>query len=544
MTVKCKICNKEMPKQITNTHLKIHSMTTTEYKALYGKDALLCSEFRRQLSDRNTGKNNPNFGKKWSNDQKNAMSKKQKGIIPWNKGTALSGNHLEIAQRGVKKREGRYTTGELIRHVSKSKTKEQKKILSIKQQEYAKNNPEEMSQRAYKAIETRRKNGHDLAFFRNKTHSEGTKQKLSVISKDKGVSKTEKSKQRITNNAALANCIILSFNGKLVNLKCTRCEYEFTLGKQCFNDTKNKIERCPSCYPYIPNKRSAGEQELYSFIESLGVKAIPNHRLIFGKKEIDIYLPDHNIAIEYNGLYWHSEKLLESIGYSKTKDNEKRIELNNLGIRYIAIFEDEWLNQTEIVKSRLSNLLQKTSIIVYARKCKISEIDSRTASRFCEDNHIQGKGRSNARYGLYYNNELVSVMTFSKNNISRKISTWELNRFCSKINISVVGGASRLFSIFIKEYNPASIVTYADNRWSQGNLYKQLGFSFSRQTVPNYWYLVVNNLKRIHRFALRKNKDDDQSKTEKQLRDEQGYLRIWDCGSSKWIWTANKNGDS
>ena len=522
--------------------MKTHGISTAEYKAQYGEDSLSCSQYRKELSERNSGKNNPNYNNKWSDEQKNAMAEQKKGNTPWNKGMTMTGKILENTRDGIKRREERYQSGELIRYVSGPIDNARRKVLSEKQTNYAKNNPEEMSERGRKAIETRRRNGHAIAFFKDKHHSEETKKNLAEKSKENGLKKTKEAELRLTENAKLANCSVLSFTDSSMNLKCTHCEHEFSFTKQYFTDSKLNINCCPVCHPHEQAKRSRGETELYDFIVSLGVTAISNHRGILGKKEIDIYLPEHQIAIEYNGLYWHSEKLLESIGHSKTKDNEKRVSLNNLAIRYIAVFEDEWINQPEIVKSRLANLLQKTPTIIHARKCEIRTIDSSTASRFCENNHIQGKGRSNARYGLYHNGELVSIMTFSKSNLSRKVADWELNRFCSKLNTNVVGGASRLFAAFVREHDPSTIITYADSRWSQGDMYRRLGFTFSHQTVPNYWYALPNEMRRIHRFALRKNKEDDQSKTEKQLRDEAGNMRIWDCGSSKWKWSANRNG--
>jgi hypothetical protein len=132
-------------------------------------------------------------------------------------------------------------------------------------------------------------------------------------------------------------------------------------------------------------------------------------------------------------------------------------------------------------------------------------------------------------------------MTFSNNNLSRRIKGWEINRFCSKLHTHVVGAASKLFAHFVKQINPDTVISYSDNRWSTGNLYKQLGFEFSHQTKPNYWYFLPNECKRIHRFALRRKSTDPQILTEKQLRDKQGFYRIWDLGNSKWVW-KNKNG--
>ena len=127
-------------------------------------------------------------------------------------------------------------------------------------------------------------------------------------------------------------------------------------------------------------------------------------------------------------------------------------------------------------------------------------------------------------------------MTFSKNNLSRKIKGWEINRFCNKINTTIVGGASKLFSYFCKINDPEFVISYADRRWSDGKLYDTLNFQYVSSTKPNYWYFLPNELKRIHRFSLRKTSNDDQSLTEHELRRQQGYYKIYDCGHTKWIW--------
>jgi hypothetical protein len=220
---------------------------------------------------------------------------------------------------------------------------------------------------------------------------------------------------------------------------------------------------------------------------------------------------------------------------SPKSDYEKQLEFAGKGIRIIQIFEDEWQQHQDIVKSRIASILGQSTKTIYARKCTVRQVASKDASVFCEENHIMGRGRSNIRMGLYMDDELVSLMTFTNSNLSRKGQIWEINRFASKIDIRVVGAASRLFAAFVKENNPESVISYADNRWSTGALYEQLGFAKVSNGTPNYWY-VKPNTGRIHRFSLRKTKADDQTLTEHENRMAQGYWRIWDCGSSKWVW--------
>jgi len=535
VSITCQICSTEFSTQITNSHLRKHNITTTQYRELYGKDSISCSEYRKRLGENRIGENNPNFGNSWTEEQRKHMSDQKIGLEPWNKGKTYSAS--EKQKESYRLREEKYKSGELIRnHVVWSD--EQKAHLGAKTIEFAKNNPESMKLRAQKAVQTKIERGTDLGkSMRGKKHTEKT---LAIMkeSRTRGNKKrTAKSYTDLLEAIPKTNCEFLSLIKPYVSLRCNSCSHEFTLTKQCFTPSKFKTDVCPVCYPRVYYKRSQGEISLFAFVYSLDNSALSNvTTLINNKIEADIYLPNQNICIEYNGLYWHSESLLESLGKSKTSDYEKRLKFIDKGIGYVSIFEDEWLNKPEIVKSRIANLLGKTQNTIFARKCKIKEVSSTDASNFCESNHIQGKGRSNIRYGLYHENELVSLMTFSKSNLSRKISDWEINRFCSKLNTNVVGGANKLFKHFIREHNPNIIVSYSDNRWSTGGLYKTLGFEFSHGTKPNYWYLVSNQIKRIHRFVLRKTKADDQSLTEMQNRDKQGFMRIWDCGSTKWIW--------
>jgi hypothetical protein len=535
MPITCKICGKSFEKLISNSHLKTHNMTTTQYKNQYGTDSLSSPEYRKQLSASRTGENNPNYQNHWSVEQRTTQSKKMQDKVPWNKGKKVS--TTDSMRVAVELREQKYRTGELKRKI-RTFSQDQRQHLSLQQKNYAANNPQKMSERAYKAVNTKINSGQDLGKnMRGKHHSANIKQKIKISVTISNLKKSQRSLEKIQSAIKQSDLTLVNLDGVMLNLQCNSCKTEFSLTRQCFTPSKFRDDRCPVCHPKITSYRSQGETQLYEYVKSICGDAVPNVRNIVGRSEIDIWIPSKQIAIEYNGLYWHSESVLESVGKSKYSDNEKRKKLNDRGIRYISVFEDEWVLKPEIVKSRISNILSSTDQRIFARKCVVKSIDSKTASEFCRINHIQGAGRSNVRYGLFYQDQLVSVMTFSKNNISRKITAWEINRFCSCLGYTVVGGASRLFKQFIQDYKPDQVISYADNRWSTGNLYKQLGFQFDKQTAPNYWYVPAGSVKRIHRFALRKPQNQNHL-TEKQLRDSQGYMRVWDCGSTKWIWTA------
>lgn len=284
---------------------------------------------------------------------------------------------------------------------------------------------------------------------------------------------------------------------------------------------------CPKCGCSTTSKN---EEEIMEF---LGIDGYELHnRDILNGREIDIYIPSLKLGIEYDGLRWHSEIFNKDTNYHllKTEECERQ------GIRLIHIFEDEWQYKRDIVKSRLLNLIGKTPNKIYARKCIIKEVDRYTASKFLDENHIQGNCNSSYRYGLYYNDELVSIMTFGKlrKNLGStdKDGYYELLRFCNKSNTTVIGGASKLFKHFLKEKKPTNVISYADRRWSNGNLYEKLGFTLNHKSKPSYFYVV--NDKRENRFKYRKDVlvkgGYDSSKTEHQIMLERGIYRIYDCG--------------
>lgn len=292
----------------------------------------------------------------------------------------------------------------------------------------------------------------------------------------------------------------------------------------------SKGSRCPIC-----SGRGVSSAEFYlrSFLDSMGLFLVYNDRDLINPYEIDILVPDYRIAIEYCGLYWHSEAAGKDKNYHLNKLNLCR----DKGYRLITIFEDEFLFKKDIVFSRLQNIFKATNRMIYARNCKIMEIPPRQAKAFCEENHLQGYGSgSSVKLGAFFMDELVSVMTFAKPSISKgavkREGSYELHRFCNKLNTIVVGGASKMLKRFVDNYSPKFLFSYADRRWSSGKLYERIGFKFANFTEPNYWYF--KSKKRIHRFALRKTEEDPDDITEKHLRIIEGWDRIWDCGNIKY----------
>ncbi len=311
------------------------------------------------------------------------------------------------------------------------------------------------------------------------------------------------------------------------------CHKTYKNGKEhgAFPITPNNFLQgygCPKCSRLNSNE----EKELSNFIMEFDKSCILSDRKILEGHEIDVLSTDNNIAFEFDGLYWHSDKYCDNMYHlNKTIKSEMK------GIKLYHIFEDEWLNKKNIVKSKIKSILGKTDYRIFARKCKIKKIDSKTLKDFLDFNHLQGNINSSYRYGLFYNDELVSVMSFGslRKSLGSKNDekTYEMLRFCNKLNTTVVGGASKLLKHFIREVHPKRIISYADRRWSNGNLYIKLGFKHTHDSRPNYFYIIGH--KRENRFKYRKDvlvkQGFDPSKSERQIMQERGIHRIYDCGS-------------
>jgi len=313
------------------------------------------------------------------------------------------------------------------------------------------------------------------------------------------------------------------------------CNHNFEISSDTFL-SRNKIgtKLCTICNP-IGDFKSYKEIELYNFIKySYNNEVIQSYR---DGLEIDIYLPELNLGFEFNGLYWHSEKHKDK-NYHKNKTNYFR----ERGIRIVHIWEDNWVNKNEIIKSQIKNLLNKTEIKLFARRCGVREVSLNECREFLDNNHIQGYVNSKVKIGLYYNDELVSLMTFDQFEGRKKMEEggWNLSRFCNKLNTNVIGGASKLLNYFIKTYLPKRIVSYADRDWSVGNLYYKLGFKMINESRPDYKYIISN--KRVNKSRYRKSnlilvnsKNVDLSESKEML--NRNILKIWDCGKIKFEFT-------
>ncbi len=320
--------------------------------------------------------------------------------------------------------------------------------------------------------------------------------------------------------------------------ECNKCQEEqFIIPQQTYNDrVRNYSELCTTLLPIgQTNQGTTLELFIRDVLDKYNIVYQTNIRSIISPKELDIYIPSKQIAIECNGVYWHSLKE-PSHHINKYKECQQK------GIQLLTIWEDWIRNKPEIVESIIKSKLGIISNKIYARKCNIKLIESNICKEFLNQNHIQGFSPSTIKLGLYYNDELVSVMTFSKSRvgIGKKEDGYELVRFCNKLNTNIIGAASKLLKYFIKQYQPTQIISYSSNDISNGNLYKTLGFEKEQTSSAAYWYINQNNFQRYHRFNFRKSKlkemgYDIENQTESQIMNELPYWKIYDSGTTRWF---------
>lgn len=296
---------------------------------------------------------------------------------------------------------------------------------------------------------------------------------------------------------------------------------------------------CPKCN----HMKSKMEQEIADFLAEYTTVEQRNRSLI-APKEIDIWLPEYNIGIEFHGLFWHATNRVGKI------HREKWQMAQQAGIRLVQIFEDEWLNKQEIVKARLLAFIgfgEKRD----ARKLELRNVGWKEAKAFLVETHIQGAGPVGTAYGLYEQDTLVAVATFGKSRSgamtgAKKEGEFEVLRYASTGNVR--GGFTRLFSAFKKDSAPELVISYCDLRYGTGKLYESAEFVLDGITEPDYWWVPEGKVERVSRYAVQKHKIAKTDhplhsfyaahKTEAQICEEAGWEKIHGVGNQKWVWRS------
>lgn len=292
-------------------------------------------------------------------------------------------------------------------------------------------------------------------------------------------------------------------------------------------------------------QKSAPEMEIYNFIvQDLKMPA----ELVFKNKrpdfmvglELDIFIPSKNFAIEFHGLAFHSERFHDDkLGNRHPRSYHlHKFELCDAkGIQLFQIFEDEWLNNSNIIKSMIKSRLKNSTNKIAARKTEVRRLTVKRQERaFFDQNHIAGYTFVPIVYGLFFNNELVASASFRKPFNKKYEQTIEIARFASKLDFQIVGGFSKLMCTAMKELKSmgySKILTYADLRFGKGKVYELFGFTKIGRTQPNYFYEKDGS--REGRLDHRKINEQAYiqqfGNTEKEQNAAQGWYRIYDAGS-------------
>jgi len=325
---------------------------------------------------------------------------------------------------------------------------------------------------------------------------------------------------------------------------CEKCqEKTYRITAQMWHDRKrNSTEPCTILLPSSPNNNRDTSLELFvrRILDEYNISYITNDRSVLNGKELDIWVPDKNLAIECNGVFSHSSL------YKDSRYHERKYEsCKEQGIQLISIWED-WIKwKPDIVKSLVLSKLGIYERRIPARKCEIQEVKSSTALKFLDQNHIQGRTNASVYLGLYYSGELVGVMSFGhKRGCSGNTQDegWDLSRFCTKSGIQIIGGASKLLKWFIRKWNPERIYSFSANDISDGKLYMTLGFQWSGHS-SSYWYVDNRTLKRYHRSTFTRKSLIErgwtmENETEFETMSRLGYWRIYDSGTEKWVFST------
>lgn len=317
-----------------------------------------------------------------------------------------------------------------------------------------------------------------------------------------------------------------------VTMRCLKSGHTRHL-KRVENLYSKYHQKCPGC---LNNGTSTHESDLRKEIDALGFISEKFYFKKTGKgrrKEIDIFIKEKQVGIEYCGLFWHGT----ASNRIDRRHHDKFVKATAEGVQLLTIFEDEWLLRRpqvmNLIKSRLGVFENK----VFARKCKIAIITQQQAVTFHEANHIQGGVPGLLHIGLFHEDSLVAAMSFSRHHRVNDGAQCVLSRFSVKDGWSVPGGASKMLSHAItnlKEKGFCKIVTWSDNRFSNGNVYFKMGFLMDREYGPDYSY--TKNQKRYSKQSMKiKPEERSLGKTEFELRTEQGLRRVWDCGKKRFV---------
>lgn len=312
--------------------------------------------------------------------------------------------------------------------------------------------------------------------------------------------------------------------------KCALCGQPFT------SNLLDKLPECPTCFPKGNfGGQSKLEKEILSEIKQFyNGEIVENSRSVIAPKELDLYFPDANFALEINGVYWHNSELLDRYYHY-----EKYRLCKEKGISLLMITDYEWETKRDVILKMIKHRLKIPKDSIFARRCNVVQLSNSEAKHFFDCNHINGFCKASVHYGLAYKDEIVAAISCSPNRFSKNKDEVEIIRFALG-DYTVPGAFGKLFATMREIFYNKSFVSYADLRYGNGEVYLKTGFVESKITKPGYWYFVNNRLD--HRLTWTKQKlvnlGFNKNKTEEEImREDLKALKIYDCGHKLYKWS-------
>ena len=297
---------------------------------------------------------------------------------------------------------------------------------------------------------------------------------------------------------------------------------------------KYNLENLVDINPLVSN----AELELHDFIRDItDEEVVFNTKSVIAPYELDIYIPEKRLAIEFNGTYWHSLGKVDKYYHQR-----KTLACAEKGIQLIHVFEYEWNNEAkqQKIKNYLRNKITKAYKVVYARNTEVKIVGNDVAKEFYNINHLQGGINSEINLALVKDDEVLGMMSFGSPRFNNAFE-YELTRLCFKDSVIVVGGSEKLFKHFINRYKPTSVISYCDLSKFSGNTYKNLGFSTFEITEPNYVWVNTSKNEVLPRYKTQKHKliklgYGNESQTEDEIMEDLGYYKVYDSGNLRMTW--------